>query len=129
MPQNKDFKSLVRARMAKTGEGYSVARMHLLKQVREQPGMSSATARIGAAPSRGDDVRPGAIYQLRLSLKGISPPIWRRRAGYLAHPAGRGRLGRPWAHRRPVLNSSHGHLPAQGPALCPARRLGRLAVA
>jgi hypothetical protein len=78
MPQNKDFKSLVRARMAKTGEGYSVARMHLLKQSHQQPGSSSAIARIAAAPSRGDDVRPGTIFQLRLSLKGISPLIWRR---------------------------------------------------
>jgi hypothetical protein len=78
MPQNKDFKSLVRARMAKTGEGYSVARMHLLKQSHEQPGSASAIARIAAAPSGGDDVRPGAIFQLRLSLKGISPLIWRR---------------------------------------------------
>ena len=32
MPKNKNFKKRVRARMAKTGEAYSVARMHLLRQ-------------------------------------------------------------------------------------------------
>ena len=32
MPTNKDFKRLVRGRMQKTGESYTTARAHLLKQ-------------------------------------------------------------------------------------------------
>ena len=32
MPSNKDFKRLVRGRMQKTGEAYTTARVHLLKQ-------------------------------------------------------------------------------------------------
>src|SRR5712691_4305443 len=32
MPTNKDFKRLVRGRMQKTGEAYTTARAHLLKQ-------------------------------------------------------------------------------------------------
>ena len=32
MPTNKDFKRLVRGRMRKTGEAYTTARAHLLKQ-------------------------------------------------------------------------------------------------
>jgi hypothetical protein len=32
MPANKDFKRLVRARMTKTGESYTTARLHLLRQ-------------------------------------------------------------------------------------------------
>jgi len=36
MPQNKDFKRLVRARMKKTGEAYTTARAHLLKKPRRK---------------------------------------------------------------------------------------------
>jgi hypothetical protein len=45
MPANKDFKRLVRGRMQKTGESYTAARAHLLKQ---EPAIA---ARPAAAPS------------------------------------------------------------------------------
>jgi len=78
MPQNKYFKLLVRERMAKTGESYSVARMRLLQQTNEpQTKTPSAIAKVGAALSLADG-GPGVIYQIRLSLNGISPTIWRR---------------------------------------------------
>lgn len=47
MPTNKDFKRLVRARMAKTGEAYTAARAHLLSD-RPQP---AAAPRPAPAPS------------------------------------------------------------------------------
>lgn len=37
MPQNKDLKRLVRARMAETGENYTQALTHLLGQVHLEP--------------------------------------------------------------------------------------------
>jgi hypothetical protein len=37
MPQNKDLKRLVRARMKKTGEAYTTARVHIQKKSREKP--------------------------------------------------------------------------------------------
>ena len=71
MPQNKDFKLMVRERMGRTGESYSVARMHLLQQKNEpHTGASTEIAQVGAALSLAD-VGPGVIYQLRLSLDGI----------------------------------------------------------
>src|SRR3954467_2411934 len=50
MPANKDFKRLVRGRMQKTGESYTTARAHLLKQ---KPAVTPA-----ARPSA---VRPAAV--------------------------------------------------------------------
>ena len=46
MPINKDFKRLVRARMVKTGESYTTARLHLLKRPADlspRPPLSSAS--------------------------------------------------------------------------------------
>jgi hypothetical protein len=37
MPKNKDLKRLVRARMAKTGESFTTARMHVIAKVRPAP--------------------------------------------------------------------------------------------
>src|SRR5262245_20619459 len=49
MPKNKDVKRLVRARMAKTGEAYTTARMHVLAR-RRAPAANGTTAN-GAAPT------------------------------------------------------------------------------
>jgi hypothetical protein len=43
MPTNKDFKRLVRGRMRKTGEAYTTARAHLLKQ-KPRPAGSTSTS-------------------------------------------------------------------------------------
>ena len=53
MPTNKDFKRLVRGRMQKTGEAYTTARAHLLKQKpRKKPAEApSAAAKSAAAAS------------------------------------------------------------------------------
>jgi hypothetical protein len=45
MPANKDFKRLVRGRMQKTGESYTAARAHLLKQKPAPAAARSSTAR------------------------------------------------------------------------------------
>lgn len=47
MPANKDFKRLVRGRMRKTGEAYTTARAHLLKQ-KPRPAISSTRSRVPA---------------------------------------------------------------------------------
>lgn len=75
MPQEKDWKRLVRARMAKTGESYSIARMHLLKE--GALGLPATTLPVGAVRTFAPG-GPGLIYQLKISLLEIAPPIWRR---------------------------------------------------
>mgnify|MGYP001584293367 CR=1 FL=1 len=50
MPTNKDFKRLVRGRMQKTGESYTAARSHLLRQ-RSNPSREASISR-GASASR-----------------------------------------------------------------------------
>ena len=49
MPTNKDFKRVVRARMKKTGESFTAARAHLL---RNKPKTKRAPSRAASAPSR-----------------------------------------------------------------------------
>jgi hypothetical protein len=54
MPANKDFKRLVRGRMQKTGESYTTARAHLLKQ-KPAATAAPAAARPSAARSAAGD--------------------------------------------------------------------------
>jgi hypothetical protein len=68
MPANKDFKRLVRGRMQKTGESYTAARAHLLKQ---KPA-ATAAARPSAA-------RPAAVDYAKLA--GRSDAIIKERTG------------------------------------------------
>jgi hypothetical protein len=63
MPANKDFKRLVRGRMQKTGEAYTIARAHLLQQ---KPPATTPASR-GPAPSEYARIagRSDAILQER----------------------------------------------------------------
>lgn len=72
MPKDKDLKKLVRARIAKTGERYSIAKLRLVGASKPQ----SAVAR----PS-GTSVEAAAaqaIYQVKITLSDITPAVWRR---------------------------------------------------
>ena len=53
MPANKDFKRLVRARMRKTGESYTTARMQLLNRKRSAISLEP-TARVAAIAAPTD---------------------------------------------------------------------------
>jgi Plasmid pRiA4b ORF-3-like protein len=66
MPKDADFKKLVRARMAKTGESYSIARMRI--------------SAVGANDLPGVAGIPDAlaIYQVKVAVVDIEPEIWRR---------------------------------------------------
>jgi hypothetical protein len=75
MPERKDWKRLVRERVAKTGESYSIARMHLLKE--SQPPEPKSTLPTGRAPSFSAGA-PGVILQIKITLREITPTIWRR---------------------------------------------------
>ena len=68
MPANKDFKRLVRGRMQKTGESYTAARAHLLKQ---KPASTAA--------ARPSTVRPAAVDYAKLA--GRSDAIIKERTG------------------------------------------------
>ena len=68
MPANKDFKRLVRGRMQKTGESYTTARAHLLKQ---KPASTAA--------ARPSTVRPAAVDYAKLA--GRSDAIIKERTG------------------------------------------------
>jgi hypothetical protein len=70
MPANKDFKRLVRGRMQKTGESYTTARAHLLKQ-------KPAAAVPAAAGS--STARPAAVDYAKLA--GRSDAIIKERTG------------------------------------------------
>jgi hypothetical protein len=72
MPKDKDLKNLVRARMAKTGERYSIARLHA---VRDGKPRNAATA---DNPRSTEVLGARGIYQLKITLGEIAPPIWRR---------------------------------------------------
>lgn len=71
MPKDKDLKKLVRARMAKTAESYSVARLRVAGDGKPQRG-----AKVAEQMSAGTVV--GGIYQLKVTLSDIAPSIWRR---------------------------------------------------
>ena len=76
MPRNGDFKKLVRARMAKTGESYTIARM----QMEEASGNGTAAVADSQAPSGRaalDSQDARAIYQVKIALIDIEPEIWR----------------------------------------------------
>jgi hypothetical protein len=72
MPQNKDLKRLVRARMAETGENYTQALTHLLGQVQLEPipspwrmtGSHASDYEAGLLP--GTDYEGDRVAQLRL---------------------------------------------------------------
>ena len=49
MPKNKDMKRLVRARMAKTGESYTTARLHVLAKARPEAPREKAKTAIARA--------------------------------------------------------------------------------
>ena len=72
MPKDRDLKKLVRARMAKTGESYSIAKLRLAGATKLRGAVarsSSASIKASAAP---------AIYRVKISLADIAPAIWRR---------------------------------------------------
>lgn len=72
MPKDKDLKKLVRARMAKTGEGYSTARLRLVGTTVSRGALPQSTSSDLEAPPAP------AIYQVRIALSEIAPAIWRR---------------------------------------------------
>jgi hypothetical protein len=71
MPANKDFKRLVRGRMQKTGESYTTARAHLLKQ---KPAAAAAPA-----AARTSTAHPAAVDYAKLA--GRSDAIIKERTG------------------------------------------------
>jgi len=73
MPANKDFKRLVRGRMQKTGESYTTARAHLLKQ------KPAAAAVAAPAAARLSTARPAAADYAKLA--GRSDAIIKERTG------------------------------------------------
>ena len=60
MPQNKDLKRLVRARMRKTGEAYTTARSHITKKPKAKP--LSITARPSARKSSAATTTPSGDF-------------------------------------------------------------------
>jgi hypothetical protein len=72
MPKGKDLKKLVRARMARTGESYSIARLHLVADAGPAPAPSPRSEKTAA------NRVPRAIYQVKVTIEEIEPPIWRR---------------------------------------------------
>jgi hypothetical protein len=81
MPKNGDFKMIVRDRMAKTGESYSIARMMLVKSGAAAPTNGAAKPMSFVALAEPPAVLPvtdNSIYQVKISLAEIEPEIWRR---------------------------------------------------
>jgi hypothetical protein len=72
MPKNKGLKNLVRARMAKTGESYSVARLRAVGG--PQPPKAAKTVKPMSTEAPG----ASGIYQVKITISEIEPPIWRR---------------------------------------------------
>jgi hypothetical protein len=73
MPKDKDLKNLVRARMAKTGESYSIARL----RIAGDGNPPSKLVAVGNQKSVETHAAP-AIYQVKISISEIAPSIWRR---------------------------------------------------
>ena len=72
MPKDKDLKKMVRARMAKTGESYSIAKLRLAGASKPRNSVVRPTGvplEVSAAP---------ALYQVKITLSEIEPLIWRR---------------------------------------------------
>lgn len=84
MPRNKDFKRLIRARIAMTGERYTTARALLIASRNDG---STLLPRRPQAPSGGLDPHPGV-----LKLSREQPPvwIWATMAAYLCARRGNG---------------------------------------
>ncbi len=77
MPKNSDFKKLVRARMVKTAESYTIARMRLLGGGRDAE--QSPRKAISLPTGRPQPMADGpAIFQVKITLLDIEPAIWRR---------------------------------------------------
>lgn len=72
MPKDKDLKKLVRARMTKTGESYSIAKLR-------QPGAGKPRSAVARPSSASLEASAGpAIYQVKIAFSDITPAIWRR---------------------------------------------------
>lgn len=83
MAKDKDLKSLVRTRMEKTGERYSIARLHIVGAGATTAHSNGASRPLGfAAPTasadRSEPASVPAIYQLKITIADIEPAIWRR---------------------------------------------------
>lgn len=77
MAKNGDFKKLVRARMVKTAESYTTARMRLLgggRNADQSPPQAFAVRAGGTQPI----AHGPAILQVKIALLDIEPAIWRR---------------------------------------------------
>jgi hypothetical protein len=72
MPKDKDLKNLVRARMVKTGESYSIAKLRLAGA--SKPQRAVARPNIGLLEASAAP----AVYQIKITLSEIAPAIWRR---------------------------------------------------
>jgi hypothetical protein len=85
VPQNKDLKRLVRARMAETGENYTRALTHVLGQVELEPLPSAWQVTGDRAPDYEAGLLPGITYDgERIAQLRLRPAI--------AEPAGFGAL-------------------------------------
>jgi hypothetical protein len=72
VPKDKDLKNLVRARMEKTGESYSMARLQVVGDGRVAGAAAPASKRAART------IHPPRIYQVKITIDEIAPPIWRR---------------------------------------------------
>jgi hypothetical protein len=84
MTTNKDFKRLVRARMRKTGEAYTAARVHILEKPRTDWKPAPANASIDyAALARMSDrtlqEKTGCNWERYVGAAEIDPPRMARR--------------------------------------------------
>jgi hypothetical protein len=75
MAKDKDLKQLVRARMEKTGESYSIARLHMKGAVNAHGGGLA-----GIAAVSGEDTLEtrAAVYRVKITIIDIEPAVWRR---------------------------------------------------
>ncbi len=78
MPTQKDFKRLVRARMAKTGEAYTAARAQLL---RKQPSPTLSTSAAGTSAAATAAAPPRAYKPDYAALAGMSDASIEKRTG------------------------------------------------
>jgi hypothetical protein len=81
MPKNGDFKMIVRDRMAKTGESYSIARMMVVGSGGDTPtnGAGKPMSFVPPVdPPAEMPVADNSICQIKISLAEIEPEIWRR---------------------------------------------------
>jgi hypothetical protein len=67
MPQNKDLKRLVRARMRKTGEAYTTARSHIVKKPKTKT--TTATRSTASSMPAGDYARIAGMSDVKIKEK------------------------------------------------------------